>query len=61
MAKMHNLYIVFFHWIKKKHLTGLITNICLKTLEAFGFGPYFVSLIKMLYNEIYSMLKIMVL
>lgn len=29
-----------------------------KTLEAFGFGPYFVSLIKILYNVIYSMLRL---
>jgi len=29
-----------------------------KTLEAFGFGPYFVSCIKLLYSDIHSMLKI---
>jgi len=28
-----------------------------KTLEAFGFGSNFVSLIKFLYNNIYSMLR----
>jgi len=48
VAKMHNLDIGFLSLDQEKAFD----------LEAFGFGPYFVSLIKMLYNGIFSMLRL---
>ncbi len=58
VAKMHNLDIGFLSLDQEKAFDRVDHQYLFKTLEAFGFGPYFVSLIKMLYNEIYSMLKI---
>ncbi len=58
VAKMHNLDIGFLSLDQEKAFDRVDFQYLFKTLEAFGFGPYFVSIIKMLYNEIYSMLKI---
>lgn len=58
VAKMHNMDIGFLSLDQEKAFDRVDHKYLFKTLEAFGIGPYFLSLIAMLYNDIYSMLKI---
>lgn len=58
VAKMHHLDIGFLSLDQEKAFDRVDHQYLFKTMEAFGFGPYFVSLIKILYNGIYSMLRL---
>ncbi len=58
VAQRHKLDIGFLSLDQEKAFDRVDHHCLFKTLEAFGFGTHFISLVKLLYNDIYSMLRI---
>lgn len=58
VAKNHQIDIGLLSLDQEKAFDRVDHFYLLKTLKAFGFGPQFVSCIKLLYSETFSMLKI---
>ncbi len=58
VAQRHKLDIGFLSLDQEKAFDRVDHHYLFKTLEAFGFGTHFVSLVKLLYSDIYSMLRI---
>ncbi len=58
VAQRHKLDIGFLSLDQEKAFDRVDHHYLFKTLEAFGFGTQFISLVKLLYNDIYSMLRI---
>ncbi len=58
VSKRHNLDIGLFSLDQEKAFDRVDHSYLFKTLEAFGFGHNFVSFIRLMYSDIYSMLRV---
>ncbi len=58
LTELHKLDLGFVCLDQEKAFDKLTMSICFKTLEGFGFGKTVTSWIKLLYKDVYSMLKV---